>query len=96
MFKRKKALAALLAGATCIAMLAGCGGSASSGGSASGGSTSGGSTSGGGAQTTTVGTDTYSMIDNFDVTTLDYVSPLTEITPATSSKACLRRIGTVI
>jgi len=73
MFKRKKALAALLAGATCIAMLAGCGGSASSGGSASGGSTSGGSTSGGGAQTTTVGTDTYSMIDNFDVTTLDYV-----------------------
>ena len=54
-------------------MLAGCGGSASSGGSASGGSTSGGSTSGGGAQTTTVGTDTYSMIDNFDVTTLDYV-----------------------
>ncbi len=73
MFKRKKALAALLAGATCIAMLAGCGGSASSGGSASGGSTSGGSTSEGGAQEVTAGPDTYSMIDNFDVTTLDYV-----------------------
>ena len=61
MLKRKKVLAVLLAATTCIAMLAGCGGSSG-----------GGQTSGGGADAAS-GPDTYSMIDNFDVTTLDYV-----------------------
>jgi hypothetical protein len=66
MLKRKKVLAVLLAATTCIAMLAGCGGSSG------GGQTQ---ASGGGAEggTEVSGPDTYSMIDNFDVTTLDYV-----------------------
>ena len=62
MLKRKKVLAVLLAATTCLGMLVGCGGSSSGGGQASGG----------GADAAS-GPDTYSMIDNFDVTTLDYV-----------------------
>ena len=62
MLKRKKVLAVLLAATTCLGMLVGCGGSSSGGGQASGG----------GADAAS-GPDTYSMIDNFDVTTLDYI-----------------------
>ena len=57
MLKRKKVLAVLLAATTCLGMLVGCGGSSSGGGQASGG----------GADAAS-GPDTYSMIDNFDVT----------------------------
>ena len=64
MLKRKKVLAVLLAATTCLGMLVGCGGSSSGG-------QTGGQASGGGAET--AGPDTYSMIDNFDVTTLDYI-----------------------
>ncbi len=84
---KKKLLSSLLAGATCVAMLAGCGGGAASSSAPAStaastaeaaASTADGAEAPAGGETATggeviTGTDTYSMIDPFDVTTLDYV-----------------------
>jgi oligopeptide transport system substrate-binding protein len=80
MIKSRKLLAALMAATMCAGLLAGCGGGSSSGTPAAEPAAEGGETAapaeGGAEEAEAVeytGPDTYSMIDNFDVTTLDYV-----------------------
>ena len=71
MIKSRKLLAALMAAAMCAGLIAGCGGSTgASSGAGQAAAPNEGTEAEGEAYT---GPDTYSMIDNFDITTLDYV-----------------------
>ena len=76
MIKSRKLLAALLAATMCAGLLAGCGGGGSTTPAEKPAEQTGTEEGAGEAEAEVVdynGPDTYSMIDNFDVTTLDYV-----------------------
>ena len=74
MIKSRKLLAALLAATMCAGLLAGCGGGGSTTPAEKPAEQTGTEEGAGEAEVVDYnGPDTYSMIDNFDVTTLDYV-----------------------